>query len=61
MSLPPMPVIFAVGVLVAKGKANCEVKQRLQNGLDAAGVVRYYVYFEGKLTEDKLTSDERKG
>jgi hypothetical protein len=30
--------------VVAKGKANCGVKQRLQNGLDAAGVVGYYAY-----------------
>jgi hypothetical protein len=31
-----------MGIIIVKGKANCGVKQWLQNGLDAAGVVRYY-------------------
>lgn len=38
---------YAGGIMVGivpKGKANCGVKQRLQNGLDAVGVVRYYAY-----------------
>jgi hypothetical protein len=48
-------------IIIAKGKANCGVKRRQQNGLDAAGVVRYYACLEGNPTEDELTSDERKG